>query len=239
MYTSRRTGHNAASKLCTVTRGRARWSRHLGEMTVTRRPRQRAARRVRPVASRYGGVVAVDRRRSADRRGQRVRPDRSQRRRQDLDGRRAHRLHPARRGPGHLRRPRHHPPAALPARPAGPRRGPFSPSSCSTTSPSRRTCSSPASASASARRCATCSFPTGRPIAPASTGRSRSAACEDVVDRYPSEISLGQRKLVGVGRALALQPAPRAARRARGRAGHRREPRARPAPALDARASTG
>jgi branched-chain amino acid transport system ATP-binding protein len=29
---------------------------------------------------------------------------------------------------------------------------------------------------------------------------------EDVVDRYPSEISLGQRKLVGVGRALALRP---------------------------------
>ena len=29
---------------------------------------------------------------------------------------------------------------------------------------------------------------------------------EDVVDRYPSEISLGQRKLVGVGRALAFRP---------------------------------
>jgi branched-chain amino acid transport system ATP-binding protein len=29
---------------------------------------------------------------------------------------------------------------------------------------------------------------------------------EDVVDRYPAEISLGQRKLVGVGRALALRP---------------------------------
>jgi branched-chain amino acid transport system ATP-binding protein len=29
---------------------------------------------------------------------------------------------------------------------------------------------------------------------------------EEVIDRYPSEISLGQRKLVGVGRALARQP---------------------------------
>ena len=29
---------------------------------------------------------------------------------------------------------------------------------------------------------------------------------EDIVDRYPSEISLGQRKLVGVGRALAFRP---------------------------------
>ena len=29
---------------------------------------------------------------------------------------------------------------------------------------------------------------------------------EDVVDRYPSEISLGKRKLVGVGRALARKP---------------------------------
>jgi branched-chain amino acid transport system ATP-binding protein len=29
---------------------------------------------------------------------------------------------------------------------------------------------------------------------------------EDVVDRYPAEISLGKRKLVGVGRALARQP---------------------------------
>ena len=29
---------------------------------------------------------------------------------------------------------------------------------------------------------------------------------EDIVDRYPSEISLGKRKLVGVGRALARQP---------------------------------
>jgi branched-chain amino acid transport system ATP-binding protein len=29
---------------------------------------------------------------------------------------------------------------------------------------------------------------------------------EDVVDRYPSEISLGKRKLVGIGRALARQP---------------------------------
>ena len=29
---------------------------------------------------------------------------------------------------------------------------------------------------------------------------------DDVVDRYPSEISLGKRKLVGVGRALARQP---------------------------------
>jgi branched-chain amino acid transport system ATP-binding protein len=29
---------------------------------------------------------------------------------------------------------------------------------------------------------------------------------EDIVDRYPSEISLGQRKLVGIGRALARQP---------------------------------
>jgi len=29
---------------------------------------------------------------------------------------------------------------------------------------------------------------------------------EDVVDRYPGEISLGQRKLVGVGRALARRP---------------------------------
>ena len=29
---------------------------------------------------------------------------------------------------------------------------------------------------------------------------------EDVVDHYPSEISLGKRKLVGVGRALARQP---------------------------------
>ena len=27
-----------------------------------------------------------------------------------------------------------------------------------------------------------------------------------MVDRYPSDISLGQRKLVGVGRALALRP---------------------------------
>jgi branched-chain amino acid transport system ATP-binding protein len=34
------------------------------------------------------------------------------------------------------------------------------------------------------------------------------SACglDDVVDRYPSEISLGKRKLVGVGRALARQP---------------------------------
>src|ERR1700690_3402295 len=29
---------------------------------------------------------------------------------------------------------------------------------------------------------------------------------EDVVGRYPSEISLGKRKLVGIGRALARQP---------------------------------
>jgi branched-chain amino acid transport system ATP-binding protein len=29
---------------------------------------------------------------------------------------------------------------------------------------------------------------------------------EDVIDRYPSEISLGKRKLVGIGRALARQP---------------------------------
>jgi branched-chain amino acid transport system ATP-binding protein len=29
---------------------------------------------------------------------------------------------------------------------------------------------------------------------------------EDIVDRYPAEISLGQRKLVGIGRALARQP---------------------------------
>ncbi len=29
---------------------------------------------------------------------------------------------------------------------------------------------------------------------------------QDIVDRYPGEISHGQRKLVGVGRALALQP---------------------------------
>ena len=29
---------------------------------------------------------------------------------------------------------------------------------------------------------------------------------DDIVDRYPSEISLGQRKLVGVGRALARRP---------------------------------
>jgi branched-chain amino acid transport system ATP-binding protein len=29
---------------------------------------------------------------------------------------------------------------------------------------------------------------------------------EDVVDRFPSEISHGKRKLVGVGRALALEP---------------------------------
>ncbi len=29
---------------------------------------------------------------------------------------------------------------------------------------------------------------------------------EDIVDRYPTEISHGQRKLVGVGRALALEP---------------------------------
>ena len=29
---------------------------------------------------------------------------------------------------------------------------------------------------------------------------------EDVVDRYPSQISLGKRKLVGIGRALARQP---------------------------------
>jgi branched-chain amino acid transport system ATP-binding protein len=29
---------------------------------------------------------------------------------------------------------------------------------------------------------------------------------QDVVDRYPSEISLGRRKLVGVGRALARRP---------------------------------
>jgi branched-chain amino acid transport system ATP-binding protein len=29
---------------------------------------------------------------------------------------------------------------------------------------------------------------------------------EDVVDRYPAEISLGRRKLVGIGRALARQP---------------------------------
>jgi branched-chain amino acid transport system ATP-binding protein len=29
---------------------------------------------------------------------------------------------------------------------------------------------------------------------------------EDVVDRYPSEISLGKRKLAGIGRALARQP---------------------------------
>jgi branched-chain amino acid transport system ATP-binding protein len=29
---------------------------------------------------------------------------------------------------------------------------------------------------------------------------------EDVVDRHPSQISLGKRKLVGIGRALARQP---------------------------------
>ena len=59
------------------------------------------------------------------------------------------------------------------------------------------------------------------------TGRSTSATCEDVVDRYPTEISHGQRKLVGVGRALAQQPAPGPARRARRRARYRREPGAR------------
>ena len=32
---------------------------------------------------------------------------------------------------------------------------------------------------------------------------------EDIVDRYPSEISLGRRKLVGVARALARQPLTR------------------------------
>ena len=41
---------------------------------------------------------------------------------------------------------------------------------------------------------------------------------EDVADRYPAEISLGQRKLVGIGRALARAAAAGPARRARRRA---------------------
>jgi branched-chain amino acid transport system ATP-binding protein len=49
------------------------------------------------------------------------------------------------------------------------------------------------SGSVSAQRCAISSCPSGRRTAPG-------------VDRRPSEISLGQRKLVGVGRALALRP---------------------------------
>ena len=56
------------------------------------------------------------------------------------------------------------------------------------------------------RRSATCSCPQRPPDRPASTGPSRSAAWQDVVDRYPTEISLGKRKLVGVGRALARRP---------------------------------
>ena len=48
---------------------------------------------------------------------------------------------------------------------------------------------------------------------------------QDIVDRRPDEISLGQRKLVGVGRALASAP-PRHAGQARGGTGHRRERRA-------------
>ena len=101
---------------------------------------------------------------------------------------------------------RHQPAASLPARPAAAWRGPSNRWSCSTTSPSTRTCSWPASTSASARRCGTCSCPTGRPTGPASTGRIGVCGLQDVVDRYPSEISLGKRKLVGVGRALARQP---------------------------------
>ena len=54
---------------------------------------------------------------------------------------------------------------------------------------------------------------------------------EDLADRAADQLTQGQRKLVGVARALAGTPPGPVPRRACRRAGHRGEPRPRPAPA--------
>ncbi len=53
----------------------------------------------------------------------------------------------------------------------------------------------------------------------------------DLADKHPSDLSHGQRKLVGVARALAAQPETAPARRARRRSRHAGEPAARCPPA--------
>ncbi len=79
-------------------------------------------------------------------------------------------------GTRHLRRRRTSPRCARTCARAAASCAPSSPSSCSTTSRSRRTCSSPASGWACCRRCATCCCRSARTRATTSTGRSTSAA---------------------------------------------------------------
>ncbi len=57
-----------------------------------------------------------------------------------------------------------------------------------------------------APRSETCSCPTDRPIAPVSTGQSRSAGSRTWSTATRRRSRSGRRKLVGVGRALARQP---------------------------------
>ena len=147
------------------------------------------------------------RRRPAGRRGPGVRADRPERRRQDLDGRCADRLHAAGGRDGRVstvatsRRP-----APVPARAARPRED--VPVGRAVRRPHRRR--EPARRQRARQRSlgAARSVParTGRPTERASTGRSRCADWTTSSTATRREISLGQRKLVGVGRALARQP---------------------------------
>ena len=155
----------------------------------------------------YGGVTAVDDVDLVRHRGQGRRPDRPQRRRQDVDDRRAHRLPRARRaGRVTLRRRGHHPPAPAPARP--PRARAHLAERRAVRRPDRR--GEPARRQPAHGRAAGAARPAAadRP-APARgrrLGARASAASTDVADRLPTELSHGRRKLVGVARALAQRP---------------------------------
>ena len=211
-----------------------------------RRPqcRRRSCARGRPGARGRFAVRALRERRRTRRRelqgGAWRAPgaDRSQRRREDDADRCADRLH-ARRPPGAIVF------EGVATRRACARTGwrgaawsaAFSQSSCSTTSPSRRTSRSLPSRPACSGALVSVFGVDGEEWRRGRrAGRSRSPGLADVAERYPTELSHGQRKLVGVGRALALPPVAAVARRARRRTGHRRDARPRPPPAVAPRA---
>ena len=186
---------------------------------------------------RYGNVVALNDVSFTVARGAVTGADRSQRRREDDADRRADR---ATRAPasGHGRvRGRRHAPACVRTgwRGAG-WSAPSSRSSCSTTSPSRRTSRSPPSRPACSGRSAACSAWAGRAATRTSSwalsvtglARRRRALSHRALPRSAQT----RRRRPGA----RLPPVAAAARRARRRAGHRRDAGPRPPPAVAARA---
>ena len=135
----------------------------------------------------------------------RHRPDRTERRRQDLAHRRHQRVHLGG-GPGAPRRPRPVEAAGGEARPGRAWPGRSSRSSCSRTRPCSRTSAWPPTRRTSARTCVDLVWPINPPLPPEVVRAVTEFDLDEDLHRDVQDLSYGKRRLLAIARAVAMHP---------------------------------